>query len=57
MSNKIIMDTNVAAKAATPIKECKAEELDLQQECMAFIKRFVDHYVSYFRGHVYVIKW
>lgn len=57
MSNKIIMDTNVAAKAATPIKECKAEELDLQQECRAFIKRFVDHYVSYFRGHVYVIKW
>ena len=35
MSNKIIMDTNVAAKAATPIKECKEEELDLQQECMA----------------------
>lgn len=43
MSNKIIMDTNVAAKAATPIKECKEEELDLQQECMAFIKRFVDN--------------
>ena len=43
MTNKIIMDTNVAAKAATPVKECKEEELDLQQECMAFIKGFVDN--------------
>lgn len=32
MTNKIIMDTNVAAKAATPVQECKEEELDLQKE-------------------------
>ena len=43
MTNKIIMDTNVAAKAATPVQECKEEELDLQKECMAFIKSFVDN--------------
>lgn len=43
MKNKIIMDTNVAAKAATPIEECKDEELNLQKECMVFIKDFVDN--------------
>ncbi|MDO4339912.1 MAG: hypothetical protein Q4C91_17775 [Eubacteriales bacterium] len=43
MDNKIIMDTNVAAKAATPLTECKDEELDVQQKCMRFIKNFVDN--------------
>lgn len=43
MDNKIIMDTNVAAKAATPLTECKDEELDVQQKCMRFIKSFVDN--------------
>ena len=39
MTNKIIMDTNVAAKAATSVKECKEEELNLQQECIQNILR------------------
>lgn len=40
------MDTNVAAKAATPLTECKDEELDVQQKCMRFIKSFVDNQES-----------
>lgn len=43
MENKIIMDTNVAAKAATRLAECKDEELDVQRKCMEFVKNFVDN--------------
>lgn len=43
MGNKIIMDTNVAAKAATRLAECKDEELDVQRKCMEFVKNFVDN--------------
>lgn len=42
MKNKIIMDTNVAAKAATRVAECKDEELNVQRKCMKFLKDFVD---------------
>lgn len=41
MNNKIIMDTNVAAKAATPLEDCKSEEWDMQQKCVEFIGTFV----------------
>lgn len=43
MKDKVIMDTNVAAKAATPVAECKDEELNLQKECMMFLKNFLDN--------------
>lgn len=36
------MDTNVAAKAATRLAECKDEELDVRRKCMQFVKGFVD---------------
>lgn len=38
MNNKVIMDTNVAVKAATPPGKCKEEELKMQKTCMKFIK-------------------
>lgn len=38
MENKIIMDTNVAAKAATPLQDCKDEELDMRRACIEFIQ-------------------
>lgn len=41
MNNKIIMDTNVAVKAATPWQDCKDEELYVQKKCAEFIGRFV----------------
>ena len=40
MNDKIIMDTNVAAKAATPQEECKPEEWDMQERCIEFIREF-----------------
>ena len=40
MKHKIIMDTNVAAKAATPQAECKPEEWDMQEQCIEFIREF-----------------
>lgn len=43
MINKIIMDTNVAVKAATPQQDCKDEELDMQEKCMEFIGEFVNN--------------
>lgn len=41
MDNKIIMDTNVAVKAATPEQDCKDEELDVRKKCIEFIGEFV----------------
>ncbi len=43
MNNKVIMDTNVAVKAATPPGKCKEEELKMQKTCMKFIKNFTDN--------------
>lgn len=40
MNDKIIMDTNVAAKAATPQEECKPEEWNMQEQCIEFIRAF-----------------
>lgn len=40
MNDKIIMDTNVAAKAATPQEECKPEEWNMQEQCIEFIREF-----------------
>jgi hypothetical protein len=37
------MDTNVPAKAATPIQECKDEELEMQRDCMEYMKQFTEN--------------
>ncbi|MEY8411284.1 hypothetical protein AALB51_08525 [Lachnospiraceae bacterium 62-26] len=41
MNDKIIMDTNVAVKAAIPKLDCKDEELHVRSKCVEFIGRFV----------------
>lgn len=41
MNNKVIMDTNVPAKAATAPQDCKEEELDMQRDCIEFIQNFI----------------
>lgn len=38
---KIIIDTNVPVKAATPINDCPSSELGVQKKCMEFINEFV----------------
>lgn len=43
MNNKIIMDTNVAVKAATPQQDCKDEELEMREKCIQFIGEFVNN--------------
>jgi hypothetical protein len=43
MSSKVIMDTNVPAKAATPAQECKKEELEMHRDCMEYIKQFTEN--------------
>lgn len=41
VSDKVIMDTNVPAKAATSPLECKEEELDMQKACIEYVQAFV----------------
>lgn len=43
MYDKIIMDTNVAVKAATLERDCRDEELDVQEKCIKFIGGFVNN--------------
>lgn len=38
MNHKIIMDTNVAVKAATPQQDCKEEEWEMRKICIDFIQ-------------------
>lgn len=38
MNHKIIMDTNVAVKAATPQQDCKEEEWEMRKICIYFIQ-------------------
>lgn len=46
MNDKLIMDTNVAVKAATPQEECESEEWDMQEKCVDFIGKFVKNPAS-----------
>lgn len=41
MNDKIIMDTNVAVKAATPQQDCKEEEWEMRKMCVDFIRNLV----------------
>ena len=43
MKNKVIMDTNVPVKAATSVRDCKDEELEMQKQCIEYIKKFIDN--------------
>ncbi len=43
MNSKIIMDTNVAAKAAALQKDCRLEEMKMQRKCAEFIGEFVNN--------------
>lgn len=40
MNDKVIMDTNVPAKAAALPQECRDEELDMQKACMEYVREF-----------------
>lgn len=41
INNKVILDTNVPAKAATLPEEYEDEELEMQQNCINYIKEFI----------------
>lgn len=54
--NNILMEIKNAAKSGNTSYTCNYIS-DSNQEKLIDLGYDIDHYVSYFRGHVYVIKW
>lgn len=54
--NNILMEIKNAAKNGNTSYTCNYIS-DSNQEKLRELGYDIDHYVSYFRGHVYVIKW